>query len=66
MPDQIRSNAVWESDNTRPVQAFETGYQFRFVPDSYLAAIGTELDTGLDLLVYLRSFVEDETEDELG
>lgn len=34
--------------------------QFRFVPDSYLAAIGTELDSGLDALVYLRLMIEDE------
>jgi hypothetical protein len=37
--------------------------QFRFVPDSYLASIGPELDSGLDKLLYLRLFVEDETED---
>ena len=38
--------------------------QFRFLPDSYFRAVGSELDNGTDRLVYLRLFVEEETEDE--
>ena len=38
-------------------------HQFRFLPESYLAAVGTQWDPGLDLLIYLRMFIEEETED---
>jgi len=38
-------------------------HKFRFLPESYLAAVGTQWDPGLDLLVYLQMFIEDETED---
>jgi hypothetical protein len=38
--------------------------QFRFVPDTYFKAVGRDLDPGLDRLVYLRLFVEEETHDE--
>jgi hypothetical protein len=34
--------------------------QYRFVPDSYLAAVGTKLDSGLDALIYLRLMIEEE------
>ena len=36
-------------------------HKFRFLPESYLAAVGTHWDPGLDLLVYLQMFIEDET-----
>lgn len=61
MQQQNRETAI-------PVQTFETVYhvqQFRFVPDSYFAAIGSTLDPGVDLLIYLRMFVEEETEEAL-
>jgi hypothetical protein len=38
-------------------------HQFRFLPESYLAAVGTQWDPGLDLLVYLQMFIEDESDD---
>ena len=47
-----------------PVRTFgHTVHQFRFLPESYLAAVGAQWDPGLDLLVYLRMFIEEETED---
>ena len=64
MLDQIRSIVALESSPNTPPPAFgHTVQQFRFLPESYLAAVGTELDPGLDHLVYLRMFVEDEAED---
>jgi len=64
MVDEIRSNTVSESSPMRRMKAVGPVVQrFRFIPESYLAAVGTHWDPGLDLLVYLRSFIEDETEE---
>jgi hypothetical protein len=49
------------------VRHFDRDYhvqQFRFVPDSYFQAVGSEFDAGLERLVYLRLFIEEETQDE--
>lgn len=66
MLDEIRSNNIVESNKNPHWTVFEdTVQQFRFLPESYLAAVGTEWDPGLDQLVYLRMFIEAETEDPL-
>ena len=49
------------------VRQLDRGYhvqQFRFIPDSYFKAVGSVLDVGTEGLVYLRLFIEEETEDE--
>jgi hypothetical protein len=64
MLDEFGSTTRRESRPTSSLGAF--GYpihQFRFLPESYLAAVGTQWDPGLDLLIYLRMFIEEETED---
>lgn len=64
MSDEIRSNAVSESNPIPSLRTFgHTIHQFRFLPESYLAAVGAQWDPGLDLLVYLRMFIEEETEE---
>jgi hypothetical protein len=66
MLHELRSNVVLEPRATAKPKVFEnwhTVQQFRFLPESYLAAVGAEWDPGLDQLVYLRMFIEDETED---
>jgi hypothetical protein len=68
MVDEIYSNDVLESRPTPPVRVLENWHtirQFRFLPESYLASVGAEWDPGLDQLVYLRMFIEEETEDAL-
>jgi hypothetical protein len=66
MLDEIRSNVVLELHPIPSVRAFGNAVQqFRFLPESYLAAVGAHWDPGLDLLVYLRMFIEEETEDAL-
>lgn len=37
--------------------------KFRFIPDSYLAAVDAKWDSGFDQLLYLQMFIEDETEE---
>ena len=67
MVDEIRSNNVSESGPIPLARAFGHPVQkFRFIPESYLAAAGAHWDTGLDQLVYLRSFIEDETDDRVS
>ena len=66
MLNEIYSEPVLESRLTPPGKASEnwhTIHQFRFLPESYLASLGAEWDPGLDQLVYLRLFIEEETED---
>ncbi len=66
MIDEIHTKAGPESGPIRRARAFETiVQQFRFLPESYLAAVGDEWDPGLEQLVYLRMFIEEETEDAL-
>lgn len=65
---EIGSDTVLESRPAPPVKVSEPWYtiqQFRFLPASYLEAVGNELDPGMDQLVYLRMFIEEETEDAL-
>jgi hypothetical protein len=64
MLEEIRPNTFLASNAEPSVQSFQyTIQQFRFLPESYLASVGGELDPGLDQLVYLRTFIEEETED---
>lgn len=64
MVDEIRTNPGWETSPINSLRTFgHTIHQFRFLPESYLAAVGAQWDPGLDLLVYLRMFIEEETED---
>jgi hypothetical protein len=63
MSKEIRSKILLESNPIPHVRAFgDTVETFRFIPESYLAAVGAHWDPGLDLLVYLRMLIEDETE----
>jgi len=64
MADQFHLTPVLESNPpTANRSTWFSIQQFRFLPTSYLATVGSELDPGLDELVYLRMFVEDETDD---
>jgi hypothetical protein len=64
MANEVHSTVIWESNPIPPVRNFwQAVQQFRFLPESYLAAVGAEWDPGLEKLVYLRMFVEEETED---
>jgi hypothetical protein len=67
MLDESRATKPLESSPPIPfTRVFgQTVQKFRFLPESYLASLGTHWDPGLDQLVYLRIFVEDETEDAL-
>jgi hypothetical protein len=66
MQDEIRSNSVQEFNPGTLLRVFGyTVQNFRFIPESYLTAVGAQWDPGLDQLVYLRGFIEDETEDVL-
>jgi hypothetical protein len=62
MTDKIRSKTTLESGPISAVRAVGSSVQnFRFVPESYFAAIGMDWDPGLDHLVYLRMLIEEET-----
>ena len=64
MLNVIRSNFAIESGPILSTRVFShTESTFRFIPESYLAAIGPQLDPGLDHLVYLRMLIEEDTED---
>ena len=66
MLNEIRPTVVTELTTASSFRPFGNSVQkFRFLPESYLAAVGAEMDPGLDLLVYLRMFIEEETEDVL-
>ena len=66
MFDEIHNSAVLESNPIPPVQVIgHTVLNFRFIPESYLSALGKQWDPGLDHLVYLRMLIEEETEEVL-
>lgn len=64
MLEEYYSNVLSQASWIPPVRTFGSPVrQFRFLPESYLAAVGTQWDPGLDLLVYLQMFIEDESDD---
>lgn len=64
MLGEIRSNVVTASIPMPPVRVFgHAVHNYRFVPESYLVAVGLQWDPGLDELVYLRMLIEEDTED---
>ena len=66
MIGDMSSPAVMESDPlSHDMTVVHSVQKFRFLPESYLAAVDTEWDTGLDQLLYLRLFIEEETGEDL-
>jgi hypothetical protein len=66
MLEDIHSTVMLESILRSPARVFDNCpavQRFRFLPESFLASVGTEWDSGFDQLVYLRMFVEEETGD---
>lgn len=66
MVDEIRSNVALEPSPIPPFRSFgHAVQQFRFLPESYLTAVGAQWDPGMDLLVYLQMLIEGEIENKL-
>ena len=64
MQDHIQADSSLEISPIPSARAFKQIVQkFRFLPESYLTTLGPEWDTGVDILIYLRMFVEEETEE---
>jgi hypothetical protein len=64
MLEEYPPNVLSQENPIHRVRTFGSPvHKFRFLPESYLTTVGTHWDPGLDLLVYLQMFIEDETED---